>query len=133
MAGKAVTATLEDSDGDVINDKWQWYALTGQQIVQCWLLMLMMLMMRPAHRPLTALDEAHIVALENNDTDIEIARSKTYTPKCLVTSVCTWWRRQPATWTVPKTRTTMAATPGAIADFIRFDNRAQSASVGAGN
>ena len=53
VAGKAVTATLKDSDGDVINDTWQWYAITGgSELLKCWLLMLMMLMMRPAHRPL---------------------------------------------------------------------------------
>ena len=28
VAGTAVTATLEDSDGDVINVGWTWYALT---------------------------------------------------------------------------------------------------------
>ena len=32
VAGTAVTATLEDSDGDVINVGWTWYALTDAQI-----------------------------------------------------------------------------------------------------
>ena len=32
VAGSAVTATLADSDGEVINDGWQWYALTTTQL-----------------------------------------------------------------------------------------------------
>ena len=32
VAGTALTATLEDSDGDVINVGWAWYALTDGQV-----------------------------------------------------------------------------------------------------
>ena len=84
VAGKALTATLKDSDGDVINDKWQWYALTDLQIDA--VLAANADDANDAARAsaiaaLTeALTEAHTAALANNDTDIEFARSKTYTP-----------------------------------------------------
>ena len=59
VAGSAVTATLTDSDGDVINVGWSWYALTTAQ---------------------TADDAAITAALAVDGAAISDATSNSYTP-----------------------------------------------------
>ena len=62
VTGTEITATLEDSDGDVINVAWTWHALTDEQV---------------------ATDDAIDMALEltgNDSTAIGEATSSSYTP-----------------------------------------------------
>ena len=111
VAGTPITATLTDSDGEVINVEWKWHALTDTQVA----------------------DDAAIttaLALTGDDsTAIGKATSDTYTPvagdigKHLV-AVASYMDRT-------EDEDNDADTPSDIADFVRFANTAQSVATAA--